>query len=284
MSSSITSDNTSGKDRAAKGDDNADATTKKRTASDADLSVNADHRIATRREANRMHALKSRQRSKALLQDLQNSVTVLNGEKADLERQNAILRAQVDVLSQQNRALLQSQQQMMAGGAGQMTQGMPLDMNSQQQDQLLLGSLPPQPEPHRSQPQQQQQQQPQQPLQVQAIDPQSQLNMAQQQLFAAYSGAALPNFGFLPQPFAFDANTLSLMQSLQQVQQMQQQQNQQTIMQQQPPLPVQQQAQQLPQQPMSRQESLEQESDQLGSLQSDSEGGNDDPALVTNEV
>jgi len=75
--------------------------------------MDEDAKMQARREANRMHALKSRQRSKMLSTELQQSVQQLSEEKGDLERQNAVLRAQVDVLQQQNRALLQSQQHMM---------------------------------------------------------------------------------------------------------------------------------------------------------------------------
>jgi hypothetical protein len=72
-----------------------------------------DAKLLARREANRMHALKSRQRSKLLLSELQQTVAQLTNDKGALERQNAVLRAQVEVLQQQNRALLQSQQHLM---------------------------------------------------------------------------------------------------------------------------------------------------------------------------
>ena len=70
-------------------------------------------KLAARREANRVHAFKSRQRSKALLQELQRTVELLSGEKSELERENAVLRAQVDVLQQQNLALTQSQRMLL---------------------------------------------------------------------------------------------------------------------------------------------------------------------------
>lgn len=76
-------------------------------------------KLAARREANRIHALKSRQRSKALLQELQRTVTQLSGDKAELERENAVMRAQIDVLQQQNIALTQSQR-MLLMRAGQL--------------------------------------------------------------------------------------------------------------------------------------------------------------------
>eukprot|EP00977_Amphora_coffeiformis_P019645 scaffold7349_cov173-Amphora_coffeaeformis.AAC.126 len=77
-------------------------------------------KLAARREANRIHALKSRQRSKALLQELQRTVTQLSGEKSELERENAVMRAQIEVLQQQNIALTQSQR-MLLMRAGQMS-------------------------------------------------------------------------------------------------------------------------------------------------------------------
>ena len=70
-------------------------------------------KLAARREANRVHAFKSRQRSKALLQELQRAVELLSGDKSELERENAVLRAQVDVLQQQNLALTQSQRMLL---------------------------------------------------------------------------------------------------------------------------------------------------------------------------
>ena len=68
-----------------------------------------DSKVLSRREANRLHALKSRQRSKQLLQELQQTIQHYNYEKMEYERQNAILTAQVEVLRQQNLALLQQQ-------------------------------------------------------------------------------------------------------------------------------------------------------------------------------
>ncbi|KAL7577739.1 hypothetical protein ACA910_010503 [Epithemia clementina (nom. ined.)] len=76
-------------------------------------------KLAARREANRVHALKSRQRSKALLQELQRTVELLNGEKSEMERENAVLRAQVEVLQQQNLALTQSQRMLLVRAGGQ---------------------------------------------------------------------------------------------------------------------------------------------------------------------
>ena len=91
---------------------------KKRPISDNDSDA---EKLAARREANRIHALKSRQRSKALLQELQRTVTQLSGEKAELERENAVMRAQIEVLQQQNLALTQSQRMLlMRAGAGQL--------------------------------------------------------------------------------------------------------------------------------------------------------------------
>jgi hypothetical protein len=103
---------------------------RKRSADEADLTGGGsgaatgpeqEAKMQARREANRMHAFKSRQRSKLLLGELQVNMQQLSSEKSELERQNAVLRAQVEVLQQQNRALLQSQQQLMLlpGGAAQ---------------------------------------------------------------------------------------------------------------------------------------------------------------------
>jgi hypothetical protein len=257
--------------------------TKKRSATDADLpSAAAEYRIAARREANRMHALKSRQRSKALLGELQSTVATLNQEKAELERQNAVLRAQVDVLTQQNRALMSAQQQpLFAGGLpaqpspgmpplGPMT--MPQDMNTQ--SQLLLGSLPHVQQQQQFQPSAAEQPPapPQQPQGQQqrdgpmATDLQAQMNH-QQQLLAAYSGAALPNFsGFLQPSFMLDPNTLSIMQSIQQAQ-LQQQQNQQGFQQQLQQQVVQQQQQEQHQQrQMMSQGSLSQQPEPLSEV------------------
>jgi hypothetical protein len=75
---------------------------------------NDSFKIKSRREANRLHALKSRQRSKQLLSDLQTTVGQLKSDKQDLERQNSVLLAQVDVLQQQNYKLLQGQQMLLA--------------------------------------------------------------------------------------------------------------------------------------------------------------------------
>jgi hypothetical protein len=92
-------------------------------------------KLAARREANRVHALKSRQRSKALLQELQRTVTQLSGDKAELERENAVLRAQTEVLQQQNIALTQSQRMLLMrsghmGAVAQPSPAAPTGMNA----------------------------------------------------------------------------------------------------------------------------------------------------------
>lgn len=91
---------------------------KKRTSEEAHLDHLDDPesdrmKLQARREANRVHAFKSRQRNKVLLTELQVTVNELAKEKSELERHNAVLRAQVEVLQQQNFSLLQNQQQMM---------------------------------------------------------------------------------------------------------------------------------------------------------------------------
>lgn len=92
----------------------ASGDTKKRNADEAALNRDdiEEKKLQARREANRMHAFKSRQRSKMLLAELQSTVEQLSSEKQELERHNAVLRAQVEVLHQQNLTLLQNQQQM----------------------------------------------------------------------------------------------------------------------------------------------------------------------------
>ncbi|GAX10439.1 hypothetical protein FisN_21Lh137 [Fistulifera solaris] len=90
--------------------------TKKRTSEQAQLQDDPESdrkKLQQRREANRVHAFKSRQRSKHLLSELQTTVNELAKDKSELERHNAVLRAQVEVLQQQNLSLLQNQQQMM---------------------------------------------------------------------------------------------------------------------------------------------------------------------------
>ena len=89
---------------------------KKRPAEDT--AEEDEKKLQARREANRMHAFKSRQRSKILLQELQQTVETLRKDKSELERQNAVLRAQVDVLNQQNASLMQHQQIILARAGG----------------------------------------------------------------------------------------------------------------------------------------------------------------------
>lgn len=67
---------------------------KKRKKGSGDNEPPDEAKLKARREANRMHAFKSRQRSKFLLTELQQAVSQLNREKAELERQNAVLTAQ----------------------------------------------------------------------------------------------------------------------------------------------------------------------------------------------
>jgi len=96
--------------------DSYDSDSRKRSADEADLPPDSseDHKkMQARREANRVHALKSRQRSKLLFTDLQATVQQLSRDKSELERHNAVLNAQVEVLQQQNFTLMQNQQQML---------------------------------------------------------------------------------------------------------------------------------------------------------------------------
>lgn len=89
-------------------------------------------KVMLRREANRIHAFKSRQRSKLLLTELQQTVTQLTEEKTELERRNAVLTAQVEVLQQQNLALVRSQGQQVMGDAA--TQSVQLQQVTQATD------------------------------------------------------------------------------------------------------------------------------------------------------
>jgi hypothetical protein len=254
MSSSITSDNSSGKDRDPQ--DKTSSRTKKRSASDTERSNEAStmtehHRVVARREANRMHAMKSRQRSKTLFSELQASNKILAREKAELERQVVVLRAQIDVLSQQNQVLMQSQS---VGGslkvgsssaapaqdsAPQAAESMPEESESKANQQQLIENLVAQAQqPIQAQPEQLQLQQQQQLLQqlqqgagpLSLSDPQAPI-MNQPQLFTAYNGAlvpvpAFPGF-YQPAPYLLDpSNAYSIMQSLQHAQLQQQQQQQ----------------------------------------------------------
>lgn len=106
------SESEDGRSDAPKGDD-----PKKRPATSS-LEEDTDEKRQARREANRMHAFKSRQRSKMLLQELQQTVDGLSKDKSELERQNAVLRAQVEVLQQQNAGLMQNQQMLLTRVGG----------------------------------------------------------------------------------------------------------------------------------------------------------------------
>jgi hypothetical protein len=106
---------------------------KKRKSTDTDAAE--DEKVRARREANRLHAFKSRQRSKMLMTELQKTVQELQMQKGELERQNAVLQAQVQVLQQQNAALLQNQQVLLA----QQQQGAQQQDHQQQESSTAAG-------------------------------------------------------------------------------------------------------------------------------------------------
>jgi hypothetical protein len=143
-------------------------------------------KVQARREANRLHAFKSRQRTKNLLVELQQTVTKISQEKSELERKNAALTAQVDILQQQYLTLLQNLQQQqqipqhVVGNAANMipclpgSGAVPLQQLPLQQHLLALQqqqqqSLPQQSQPIGLQQHQQQLQQHQQQAAMQAV-------------------------------------------------------------------------------------------------------------------
>ena len=67
--------------------------------------------LEQRRAYNRKCAAKARKRSKDLIVTLQAQVEELTKEKSELQRNNEVMRAQMDLLEQQNRTLLMSQRQ-----------------------------------------------------------------------------------------------------------------------------------------------------------------------------
>jgi hypothetical protein len=69
-------------------------------------------RLDTRRAANRLHAFKSRQRSKNLALELQQQVEELQKDMTELERTNAVLGGKIEVLMMENQQLLFNQQMM----------------------------------------------------------------------------------------------------------------------------------------------------------------------------
>jgi hypothetical protein len=95
----------------------------------------SERKKESRREANRVHAFKSRQRSKFMLQELQSSLHELSIDKTNLERENALLRAQVELLQQQYRSLLQNQQMLMLQPAQQQQQQSQATLQHQQHQQ-----------------------------------------------------------------------------------------------------------------------------------------------------
>lgn len=66
-------------------------------------------KLETRREYNRRCAARARKRSKDLVSTLQKQVDELAKDKAELKRTNDVMKAQLELLEQQNRTLLMSQ-------------------------------------------------------------------------------------------------------------------------------------------------------------------------------
>ena len=86
-------------------------------------------KLEARRAYNRKCAAKARKRSKDLISHLQKQVEELTRDKATLERNNEVMRAQLELLEQQNRILMMNQRQGMQGGSA-----------GSSQSQFLLGS------------------------------------------------------------------------------------------------------------------------------------------------
>lgn len=66
-----------------------------------------DEKKEERRIANRLSAFQSRQRRKAIIEDLHKTVAEISKENADHRKNNAVLQAQLDVVQQENTLLRQ---------------------------------------------------------------------------------------------------------------------------------------------------------------------------------
>jgi hypothetical protein len=114
----------------------------------------AQAKAAAKREYNRQNAARARQRNKDMVRSLQKQVADLTTITTQLQRNNEVLTAQVEVLQQQNRSLLSSQHQQQNANLPplqpqQASPTIPLNLaallwNSQQHPQLaqLLGGQP----------------------------------------------------------------------------------------------------------------------------------------------
>jgi hypothetical protein len=104
---------------------------KKRTAPDESL-LEEDEKVKLeqRRAYNRACAAKARKRSKDLISTLQKQVEDLTRDKAQLERTNDVMRAQLELLEQQNRTLMSTQR------------GVPQQMQPQMMQQHQMGMHP----------------------------------------------------------------------------------------------------------------------------------------------
>jgi FtsZ-binding cell division protein ZapB len=95
---------------------------KRRIIDETLLDEDEARRLAQRRAYNRQCAAKARKRSKDLIATLQKQVDELSKDKASLERQAEVMKAQLQLLEQQNRTLMMNQRSnsnQMGGGAGQ---------------------------------------------------------------------------------------------------------------------------------------------------------------------
>lgn len=114
----------------------------KRPIDESLLSEEEARRLEARRHYNRQCAAKARKRSKDLISKLQSQVEELTKDKAKFERSNEVMKAQLQLLEQQNRTLIANQRMQgpPAPGAGQfMTQG---GLSSLQPNLLLQGQAP----------------------------------------------------------------------------------------------------------------------------------------------
>jgi hypothetical protein len=82
---------------------------RKRTIDESLLPPEEAKKLESRRAYNRQCAAKARKRSKDLVAHLQGQVEELTKEKAELKRANEVMRAQLELLEQQNRTLMINQ-------------------------------------------------------------------------------------------------------------------------------------------------------------------------------
>jgi hypothetical protein len=99
-------------------------------------------RVEFRRAANRLHACKSRQRSKNFRSELKLEISQLKQDKEELERANAVLSGKIEILMSENQQLgLNHQMLVQQRGSAQSTVGSFPPM-FQQQQALPMGFTP----------------------------------------------------------------------------------------------------------------------------------------------